>query len=48
MDESKKIILTAEQEKEFTTAYKIGLLKQLYQKKLLTDVQLNRLILMQK
>lgn len=51
MDENKKIIkkikLTPEQEKEFISAYKIGVLKQLHSKKLLTDTQLGMLIEMQ-
>ena len=48
MEDSEKNKLTEEQEKEFVKAYKIGILKQLHKKKLLTDAQLSQLILMQK
>jgi len=48
MENVKKNILTPEQEKEFIKAYKIGILKQLHKKKLITDMQLNQLISMQK
>lgn len=36
--------LTPEQKKKWETAIKIGILKQLYADKLLTDTQLNQLI----
>jgi len=46
-EDSQKNVLTPEQEKEFVKTYKIGILKQLHQKGLLTDAQLDQLILMQ-
>ena len=42
------LMLTAEQDNEFVRAFKIGVLKQLHGKKLLSDGQLNRLISLQK
>ena len=44
----KEVALTAEQEKEFTKEYKVGILKQLHKNGLLTDRQLKALIEMQK
>ena len=46
--DKKNIELTSEQQIEFTKGIKIGILKQLHQKKLLTDEQLNQLAKMQK
>ena len=48
IDNNKMIILTEEQEKNFTNLFKIGILKELHKKKLLTDEQLRKLIEMQK
>ena len=48
IDNKKMITLTAEQEKEFTKAFKIGILKELHKKRLLTDEQLQKLIQLQK
>ena len=48
IDNKKTITLTAEQEKEFTKAFKIGILKELHKKNLLTDKQLKKLIEVQK
>jgi hypothetical protein len=48
MDNKKRVTLTVEQEKEFTKAFKIGILKGLYKKQLLNDEQLKKLIAMQK
>ncbi len=41
------IILTPLQEREFNTAIKVGLYKELHKKGLLSDAQLTKLILMQ-
>ena len=38
------VTLTAEQEKDFIKAFKIGILKELHKKQLLTDEQLKKLI----
>ncbi|MCL1864126.1 MAG: hypothetical protein FWF78_11240 [Defluviitaleaceae bacterium] len=42
------IVLTSEQGRDFSIAFKISVLKQLHSKKLLSDEQLNQLILLQK
>jgi len=45
IDDNKKMVaLTAEQEKKFIKAFKIGILKELHRKQLLTDEQLKKLI----
>lgn len=41
-------MLTAEQDKEFNKAFKIGILKELHKKQLITDEQLKKLIEIQK
>ena len=43
-----ELMLTTEQDSEFIRAFKIGVLKQLHSKKLLSDGQLNQLISLQK
>lgn len=43
-----KVVLSKEQEREFSRRYKIGVLKQLHKKNMLTDEQLYALIKMQK
>jgi len=48
INNKKMIALTAEQEKEFIKAFKIGILKELHKKQLLTDEQLKKLIDIQK
>ena len=48
IDNKKMIMLTAEQEKEFIKGFKIGILKELRKKQLLTDEQLKKLIELQK
>ena len=48
MDNKKRVTLTAEQEKEFIKGFKIGILKELRRKQLLTDEQLKKLIELQK
>lgn len=48
MESSKEIKLPDEVEKAFVKNIKTGILKELHQKKMLTDVQLDKLILMQK
>ncbi len=47
MDTYKKIKLPAEAEKAFVKNIKIGILKELHQKNMLTASQLDELILMQ-
>ena len=47
-DENNKIELSAQQENEFTRGFKIGVLKGLHKKGMLTDKQLNRLLELQK
>ena len=42
------VTLTAEQEKKFVKSFKIGILKELHKKQLLTDEQLKLLIEIQK
>jgi hypothetical protein len=48
IDNKKMVMLTAEQEKEFIKGFKIGILKELHKKQLLTDEQLKKLIKIQK
>ena len=48
IDNKKMVTLTAEQEKEFIKSFKIGILKELRKKQLLTDEQLKKLIELQK
>jgi len=43
-----QLLLIAEQSSDFVKAFKIGVLKQLHSKKLLSDGQLNQLISLQK
>ena len=44
----KMVTLTAEQEEKFIKSFKIGVIKELYRKQLITDEQLNKLIRLQK
>ena len=44
IDTKKMVTLTAEQENEFIKGFKIGILKELHKKQLLTDEQLKKLI----
>ena len=46
--DKKTVTLTAEQEKKFIKSFKIGVIKELHRKQLLTDEQLKKLIEMQK
>ena len=48
IDNKKMVTLTAEQEKEFIKGFKVGILKELHKKQLLTDEQLKKLIEIQK
>lgn len=48
IEEEKIIMLSLEQEKEFIKIFKIGILKELHKKQLLTDEQLKKLIETQK
>ncbi|MCL2617311.1 MAG: hypothetical protein FWD96_06675 [Defluviitaleaceae bacterium] len=43
-----ELMLTAEQSNEFIRVFKVGVLKQLHSKKLLSDEQLKQLISLQK
>ena len=46
-DSKLELMLTAEQDSELIKAFKIGILKQLHSKKLVTDSQLHQLIALQ-
>ena len=48
IDNKKKLNLSAQQEKDFTCRFKIGILKGLHKKGLLSDEQLKLLIELQK
>ena len=46
-DDKLELMLTTEQDSEFIKAFKIGILKQLHSKELVTDRQLHQLIALQ-